>query len=182
MTSYPPVALAWALTITLAAGCSDEGPCGASECVACMTSNPFSCSGDTICVDDVCVPAFGRSYVFTVTTGTLPQVDNDGAAWDEGDGLPDAFVELTVNGAVFTTPPVLDSVTPAWNFATPAVPIPADTAVRIAIYDDDEPMDDFAWACQTDPVAIEFIRGGGLGCSGPGTLPGARVNVTVRPE
>ncbi len=179
MTFRPPFLIAFALV----AGCSGEdGPCGEEACAPCMASNPFSCSGDTICVADACVPAFGRSYVFTVTTGTLPQVDGTGASWDEGGGLPDVFVTLTVNGAVFTTPVVVDSVTPAWNFATPPVPVPADTALRIAVYDDDEPMDTQAWACSTDPVAIEFLRGGGLGCSGPGSLPGARVNVTVRPE
>jgi hypothetical protein len=147
-----------------------------------MTSNPFSCTGETICVQDQCVPAFGRNYVFTITTGTLPSVDNQGAEWDSGGGLPDPYVELTVNGTAFTAPAIVDSVSPTWTYATPAVPVPADTVVRIAVFDDDEPMDDFAWSCQADPVAIEFIRGGGLGCSGPGTLPGARVNVSLRPE
>lgn len=175
MKLYAVAALA-----ALVAGCSgDDGDC--ADCVACPASNPFTCTGDTICIDELCQPAFGRSYVFTVVSGTLPQVDDTGAAWDEAGGLPDVFVELTIDGTVHRTSTIADSLTPAWNFATPAVPITATTATRIGVYDDDEPTDNAAWGCTSDPLMPEYLRAGGLNCSGPGSLPGARVSVTVRP-
>ena len=77
--------------------CGGGPDCGGGECQACVVSNPFDCTGDTICLDDVCQPAFGRSYVFTVTTATLPSADAMGASWDEAGGLPDPFVELIIN-------------------------------------------------------------------------------------
>lgn len=170
-----------ALALVLLSGCSgDDGEC--ADCVACPASNPFTCTGDTICIDELCQPAFGRSYVFTVVSATLPQVDDTGASWDESGGLPDVFVEVTIDGAVHKSPTVADSVMPAWNFATPAVAITATSMTQIAVYDDDEPTDDGAWSCTANPLDAQYLRAGGLNCSGPGSLPGARVNVTVRPE
>lgn len=177
MKLYTAVALAAGVGAGVV-GCSDGPDCGGGACVACMASNPFSCTGETVCVDEVCQPAFGRSYVFTVTTGTLPQVDDMGASWDEGGGLPDPLAELTINGTSYTSPTIVDSLAPVWNFATPAVPVPAGSTLRLRIYDDDEPMDDLAWTCTSDPLPIEYLRAG-FGCSGPGSLPGARANVTV---
>jgi hypothetical protein len=173
------------VAVGVAAGAfASLGACGGGsdcegECQACVVSNPFDCTGDTICLDDVCQPAFGRSYVFTVTTGTLPNVDDMGASWDDAGGLPDPFVELTIDGMTYRSPTITDSTTPAWNFATPAVAIAADSAVRINVYEDDEPTDDGAWVCTSDPIGVAYLRSGGLGCSGPGALPGARVNVTI---
>jgi hypothetical protein len=163
--------------------CGGDGPdCGGGECQACVVSNPFDCTGDTICLDDVCQPAFGRSYVFTVTSGTFPSADSMGASWDEAGGLPDPYVELTINGTMYRTPTITDSAAPAWSYATPAIAIAAGSAVRIGVYDDDEPTDNAAWGCLSDPLAVEYLRSGGLGCTGPGSLPGARVNVTVTPQ
>lgn len=164
-------------------GCGGDGPdCGGGECQACVVSNPFDCTGDTICLDDVCQPAFGRSYVFTVTTGTLPAVDNTGASWDEGGGAPDPFVELTIDDVTYRAPTITDSVAPAWNYATPAVAIAAGASLRIGVYEDDEPTDAAGWNCVSDPLDVAYLRSGGLGCSGPGSLPGARVNVTITPR
>ncbi|HUQ06972.1 MAG TPA: hypothetical protein VM261_30985 [Kofleriaceae bacterium] len=163
--------------------CGGDGPdCGGGACQACVVSNPFDCTGDTICLDDVCQPAFGRSYVFTVTTGTLPSVDDMGASWDESGGLPDPFVELTIDGTTYRAPTITDSTAPAWNYDTPAVTVAAGTSMRIRVYEDDEPTDAGAWVCVSDPIAVEYLRSGGFGCSGPGSLPGARVNVTVTPQ
>jgi hypothetical protein len=173
------VAAGLALAVLTACSGDDGSDCGGGECVACPASNPFACTGDTICVDEVCVPAFGRSYVFTITTGTLPSVDNMGASWDESGGLPDPYVELTIGSGTYTSPVVTDSVTPTWNFAAPVVAVQADTRMIVSVFDDDEPTAVRAWTCVADPLPVEYLRGGGFGCSGPGTLPGARVNATI---
>lgn len=170
------------LALACVAGCSGDDGDTCADCVACPASDPFTCTGDTICIDELCRPAFGRNYVFAVVSGTLPQVDGMGASWDESGGLPDVFVELTIDGTRYATPVVTDSLAPAWNFTTPAVPITAMSVVRIGVYDDDEPTDNAAWGCTSDPLMVEFLRAGGLNCSGPGSLPGARVSVTVRLE
>jgi hypothetical protein len=179
MKSFKVLVLGLGVFVAACSG-DDGGEC--TDCVACPPSNPFTCTGDTICIDELCQPAFGRNYVFTVVSGTLPSMDEAGASWDEAGGLPDVFVELTVDGVPYATPVVVDSVTPAWNFTTPPVAISATTTTRVGVYDDDEPTDDGAWACTSNPLMVEFLRAGGLNCSGPGSLPGARVMVTVRPE
>lgn len=155
-----------------------------SDCSAatCSPTNPSSCGGETICINQQCVPAFGRNYVFTVTNGTFTQNDETGATWDAAGGLPDPFVVLTINGAAYMTTANQDTLTPSWNFATPPVLIPGGSVVLIEAYDEDLTVDDLGWACQANPLTADFLRGGGLSCSGTGPLAAARVNVAVRPN
>ncbi len=60
-------------------------------------------------------------------------------AWDEGEGLPDAFVRV-YRGAelLFETPVLNDTVAPAWNATLPRnVRVPHDAALRFEVWDRD---------------------------------------------
>ncbi len=148
----------------------------------CSPANPGSCGGETICINQQCVPAFGRNYVFTVTNGVFTQRDDTGATWDAAGGLPDPLVILTINGVDFTTPAVADTLTPTWNFVTPPVLVPGGTVLLIAVYDEDLTANDLGWACQANPLTADFLRGGGVSCNGQGALNGATVTVAIRPN
>ena len=91
------------------------GDCTAATCDPAVAT---SCGGDTICISQQCVPAFGRNYIFTVASATFPQFDETGTAWDAAGGLPDGFVRLTINGAAFRTGTVQDNLHPIWNSPT----------------------------------------------------------------
>jgi hypothetical protein len=155
----------------------------ASDCAiaACDPATPASCGGETICINQQCVPAFGRNYVFTVRSGTFPQFDQMGDPWDAAGGLPDGFVRLTINGAPFTTPAVQDNLTPTWNFSTPPTLIPGGTVLLIEVFDEDLAADDGAWACQANPLQASMLRGRGVTCAGTG-LPGSNINIDIRPN
>lgn len=99
-----------------------------------------------------------------------------------GGGLPDGFVRLTINGAVFTTPTVQDSVTPTWSSSTAPTLVPGGTSLRIDVLDEDLAVDDNAWACQANPLSADLLRSRLISCNGPATLPGATVTLDVRPN
>lgn len=159
-----------------ALSCADD--CGGATC---SPSDPTSCGGETICIGGACVPAFGRNYVFTVRAGTFPQFDSTGAPWDAAGGLPDGFVVLTVNGAPFTTATTQDNLAPSWNAATGPTLVPGGTVLRIDVYDEDLTVDDLAWSCEANPLSASLLRGGAMRCAPP-ALPGASVDVDVRPN
>lgn len=166
--------------IWLVAACtSEDGGDDIGE--TCDPAVSTSCGGETICIGQECVQAFGRNYVFTVRSGTFPQFDRSGDPWDAAGGLPDGFVVLTINGTPFTTRAVQDTLTPAWNQATSPTPIPGGTVLLIEVYDEDLTDDDPAWACQANPLTADFLRGGAITCQGS-ALPGSNIIVDVRPN
>lgn len=154
-----------------------------SDCASatCDPASPTSCGGESICINQQCVPAFGRNYVFTVRSGTFPQFDETGSPWDAAGGLPDGFVRLTINGAPFTTAAVQDNLQPVWNFSTPPTLVPGGTVVLIEVFDEDIAADDGAWACQANPLSASMLRSRGVTCSSQ-QLPGSNINVDIRPN
>lgn len=154
------------------------GDCTTATCDPAVAT---SCGGETICISQQCVPAFGRNYVFTVRSGTFPQFDESGTPWDAAGGLPDGFVTLTINGAAFTTPAVQDNLTPTWNFATPPTNIPGGSVVRVDVFDEDIAADDLAWACQASSLTAGMLRSRGLTCASA-ALPGSNIVIDVRPN
>ncbi|HVV81854.1 MAG TPA: C2 domain-containing protein [Kofleriaceae bacterium] len=154
------------------------GDCTAATCDPAV---PTSCGGETICISQQCVPAFGRNYVFTVRSGTFPQFDQSGQPWDAAGGLPDGYVKLTINNVPFTTPTVEDNLTPTWNASTPPTNIPGGSVVLIEVFDEDIAVDDGAWSCSANPLTADLLRDRTLTCAGSG-LPGSNVFIDVRPN
>lgn len=136
-----------------------------------------SCTGENICVGDSCVSAFGRNYQIIIYDGTMTAMDAGGETWDAAGGLPDPFVVLSLNGtAIATSSAVQDTLAPLWNQAVGAV-IPAGSTFSIDVYDEDFAADDLMWSCANFPLTADYLRGGGVACSGQGPL--AAANVTV---
>lgn len=114
---------------------------------ACTVPEPASCAGDTICVNQTCVPAYGRVYTIQAHHGEIAPLMFDGSSWDAAGGAPDPFCTVTLNGQVlFTTAAVADELAPFWSEEM-AVEILAGSELRIECADEDLTADDRILGC-----------------------------------
>jgi hypothetical protein len=160
----------------------DAAACPADCDPTACTTAPDTCTGEDLCLDGRCVSAFGRNYIIRVDRGVLPEHNASGGAWDIAGGLPDPKVDLTVNGTLISTPVIGDTLMPQWMFDTPPTLIPGGTVFRIGVLDSDIDADDLAWACVADPLTADFLRAGGLRCSGTGELAAGHVDILFTPN
>ena len=155
----------------------------ASDCTSatCTVGDPTSCSGNNICIANNCQNAFGRTYRIKIVSAVFPATDANGDSWDAFGGLPDGKATVTVNGVAYTTPSVDDTLTPTWNFLTPAVLIPSATNLTLSVVDADVTFDDPAWSCTNNPLGADLIRAGAR-CAGTGALASGYVDFTFVPQ
>jgi len=96
-------------------------------------------------VGGACNLAWGRSYRFTIDSGTVNGTDpSTGAAWDALGGAPDPVVSANLNsGLVGTTAIVDDSFAPYWGMAFNYV-LQNDTSdIWFEMNDDDVSVSDY---------------------------------------
>ncbi len=168
---------------TVASMCGDD-ICNGDETTGtcpgdcpCSPQPDDSCTGENICVGDSCVSAFGRNYRIIIYNGTMTTTDELGETWDAAGGLPDPFVVIALNGTPLSmSTAVQDTLTPVWNQYVDSV-IPAGSTFSIAVYDEDIASDDFMFGCSGFPLTADYLRAGGVQCSGQAPLAAANVNV-----
>ncbi|HUG36050.1 MAG TPA: PDZ domain-containing protein [Candidatus Limnocylindrales bacterium] len=87
-------------------------------------------------------------YQLTIVNAQIRPRKSGDLAWDEGEGLPDAFVRLYRGEAlIFETETLDDTLTPEWNAALPRnVRLPPSERIRIEVWDRD--------TVGSDPVGI----------------------------
>ena len=151
------------------ASCPGDCPC---------TPQPNdSCTGENVCIGDSCVSAFGRNYRIVIYDGMMTATDELGETWDATGGLPDPYVVIALNGTPLgMSAAVQDTLTPLWNQFVNIV-IPAGSTFSIDVYDEDIAADDFMFGCDNFPLTADYLRAGGVQCSGQGPLAAANVNV-----
>jgi hypothetical protein len=162
------------LLALLVAGCSvDDG-----GTPTCMTASTDTCTGDTVCIASGCTAAFPHAYVITNLSVTAPNLKMDGNPWDaDGDGTPDLYVDLYVNGTVVTTTTVNPDSFNA-TFAGPfTVMLDANASLDLKASDKDDPGSELVYDCPVPMVTASFLRVGYALCSGAGTT----LNYTIHP-
>lgn len=136
--------------------------CGTTPCSA----SPDNCTGETICISGKCEAAFPRVYQIANVVVSVPTTNpNNGSDWDIGGGAPDLFLG-DQNGTAFSS--VVQDQFSA-TFAGPfEVSLVAGTALRIDVWDEDISSNDFAFACQANPITAAILRSRTLACSASG--------------
>lgn len=124
------------------ASCPDDCPAG-----VCTWTAPETCLGDTLCVNQSCVPAYGRVYSLSVVRAEISQFMFDGSTWDAAGGAPDPFCVLTLNGQLLlTTSAPADTFTPVWNEGATTM-LAAGSELNVECWDEDVASDDRVLGC-----------------------------------
>ena len=143
-------------------------PDGGMAELGCSFDDP-PCSGETICLSNDCVNAFGRIYKITVASGTTTVSKANGDAWDLFGGAPDPFVGISLNGQqVGVTSVAKDTFSPFWNMFVEAA-IPAGSNLTFTVWDEDTSDHDFMFSCAADPLTVIHLRQGFIPCQGDGS-------------
>jgi hypothetical protein len=181
----PGLALALGLIAVLGGVGLTHGPTSAAQAVlTCAVSEnadgPWSdtCVGESICIcpsgSRACPEGWGscgstgRTYTIEVQGARIPERKSDGSCWDSPMcALPDAFVEVRVNGTlVATTPRIDDTLTPTWNASFPNIVVPAGASVTFRVREFDAWSDhDGVFDCESMASAAR-MRARRFGCSG----------------
>lgn len=134
--------------------------------VSLCTSDPATCSGETMCFNSQCVAAFGREYVITIADAAIPPTKPDGSAWDPDGSAPDPFAVLSLDGrALGTTTVVHDSLLPVWRQTTAPTVVPAGGLLRVDVIDKDAVSDDGVLTC-TWELTADLLHAGFARCAG----------------
>lgn len=125
-----------------------------------------TCSGDTLCIEGLCEPAFPRSYQLTLEVA-MGSEDPDGECWDDPlCGEPDPIAIVTIDGReVGRTPEADDTFSHRWIDDPIVVRLETDSVLTLEVIDSDVDLDDLATRCQLSPVTAEMLRTGELSCS-----------------
>ena len=113
----------------------------------------------------------------------MPQDDAIGNPWDVGGGLPDPFVQITLNGTLLGMTNVeQDTLTPMWNQGA-MTEIPAGSSLTIDAYDSDVTSNDLILGC-TGSLTADWLREDepAAFCVGTGSFAGAQVRVFFVPQ
>jgi hypothetical protein len=158
-------------------------PPGDAPNSVCDPADPTSCSGETICIAQVCEAAFDRIYHFAGIAVTVADKNPDGSAWDPLGGAPDPHVTVKLNDTtVLTTADSTDSFSGTYT-ETVDQQIVAGSKLELLIDDDDSTSgDDRILDCVIDPLSADLLRDGIVGCSGTGTLAGSAVTMSITPK
>ncbi len=146
----------------------------AADCGQCVcVRGDGTCTGETVCISGSCENAFGRLWKVTISSGTVPNTNPAGAAWDFGGGAPDLFVEVDIDGSVIgRTTTAQDTFAATWN-ETIDVNLIAGNKLTLWVWDEDVSSNDYAFGCQWDPVPVSLLQGGIISCNfTDGTLSG----------
>jgi len=176
---------------TCAADCSVGGPfCGDGTCngnetastcaadcgtTACSTS-PDNCTGETICISGKCEAAFPRVYRITNVSVMVPTKNpNNNSDWDVGGGAPDLYLGQMDGTPITAAVPDQFSATFPGPFEVQLV---GGNAFRIDVWDEDVTTNDFAFACQANPITAALLRTRSFGCA----ANGASLTSTINPK
>ncbi len=147
----------------------------ASDCsaAACSTS-PDNCTGETICIAGKCQAAFPRVYRITNVSVMMPTKNpNNNSDWDVGGGAPDLFLG-DENGTAITT-----AVPDQFSASFPGpfeVSLIAGAALRLDVWDEDVASNDWAFACQANPITAALLRSRKFNCSANGASLTSAIN------
>lgn len=176
-------------SLTCPADCPAGGPfCGdgtcngsetvstcASDCgtTACSTS-PDNCTGETICIAGKCEAAFPRVYRITNVSVMVPTSNpNNGSDWDIGGGAPDLFLGNQ------SGEPITAAIQDQFSASFPGpfeVQLIAGGTLRIDVWDEDLTSNDYAFACQANPITAALLRTRSFACSGNGMSLTSAIN------
>ncbi len=158
----------------LVAGCSVND----NTTPTCMSGTTDTCSGDTVCMADTCTAAFPHAYEITNLSVTAPNLKSDGMPWDtDGDGTPDLYVDIYVDGAVAATTDVNPNSFNATFTGPFTVMLNASGSLDLKASDSDGATSELVDDCPVPMVTASFLRVGYALCSGAGTT----LNYTIHP-
>ncbi len=159
------------LSIMCALACA-LAACGADTDADTEPCVPFpdSCTGDNICFENSCVPAFGRFYALANVTLRVPLLNAQfGEPWDAVGDPPDLYLGDIAGTAATAT--VHNSYSA--SFTGPfEIGIPKDAGMRIDAWDDDYDQNtaikfQYAFGCQSDQLTAALLRTRQFGCASP---------------
>lgn len=165
----------FALFAVCLVGCSVDDGGGTSSCLNGATD---VCTGDNVCIDSACTPAFPHDYAITNLSVTAPNLKTDGTPWDpEEDGSPDLYVDIAVNGTVVTTTEINMNSYNA-TFAGPfMVSLASGAALDLTSNDSDGATSERVYDCPIPTVTASILRVRYVLCSGAGVT----INYTIDP-
>jgi len=130
---------------------------------SCSPSND-TCTGESLCINNRCEPAFPRVFVLTGLRVTVPNAQPNGDDWDAFGGAPDLY--LARSNLAPLTAFVPNRFTAAFTETIEIQLVASGVAVSIVVLDDDYPADpDEAFVC-TNVVYAASVKAHTFGCSG----------------
>lgn len=145
---------------------------GVDECSETLDS----CGGESICVVDQCLDAFGRVYVLSNLYVELPARNSVGDDWDAGGGAPDPFFTVQLNGEEVLTTTAAPNTFSASFSDTANVVIPAGSTFELIVADEDLAIPDPGFTCIADPLTANLLRGRVLTCENSGWVVTAQLD------
>jgi hypothetical protein len=137
-----------------------------------------ACTGESICVENVCEDAFPRFYTITVQEVLFPSMKPDGSCWDEpGCGAPDPEIEIKLNDDKVGELETDDDMFTATFVDAIELQLIAGSKLELQLDDEDLVEDEEVLSCEFDPLTAEKIRAGDVGCSNGGATIQARITV-----
>lgn len=151
----------WLSLVVMATSCGFEGsgnPC---------TKNA-ECAEREVCVSGACLRSGGRSYVWRITSATVPMVDATGLEWDPVFPAPDVYAVLRIDlMEVGRTAIAQDSYTPSWTDSITAG-VEQGSSMDVVLYDSDTQVDDQIERFSVNDVGAIVHAGGYSGAIGDG--------------
>lgn len=151
-----------------ASSCTSD--CGTTACSA----SPDNCTGETICISGKCEAAFPRVYRITNVAVSMPTKNpNNNSDWDVGGGAPDLFLGDQQGN------PITAAVQDQFSATFPGpfeVQLVAGNAFRMDVWDEDVTTNDFAFACQANPITAALLRTRSFGCAANGASLTSAIN------
>lgn len=136
-------------------GCPRLGPGDRGD--SCTES--ADCESDLVCVDDKCGSPWGERWRLTVVRATFGPNDGNNDPWD-GDGLPDPYVRLTVNGLEqLRTTTRADTRSPVWSESV-SIPLQNDTLVEMVLREENLFLDQSVVTTGNKPASLADLRAG----------------------
>ncbi len=154
------------------AGSPDATPAALRGCVF---TEP-ACSGENICIENECVPAWNRDYRIWVYHAEVPAHNPDGFDWDATGGAPDLYVSVKINDTwIGQTDTVMNQFSADFDVSYVSIIAAPDALVLFYVADNDGiPGDsggyEHAFSCDWS-LSADVVDDGDLICSGAlGTL------------
>jgi hypothetical protein len=173
-------------------GCGDGVCSGGETCETCSAdcgvclcddSDPYSCDGDTICLDGSCEPAWGAYGIF-VLDFTVATQNQEGTAWDTMGGAPDPYVTVELGGElVMVTAEPQDTFDPVYSDSA-SINVSPGLAFEFHGWDGDVDSDDWIIGCIAEPLTAEHLRWREVSCVGSAATgtQGTVLTIAIYPE
>lgn len=125
-----------------------------------------ACTGESVCIEDVCEDAFPRFYTIDIERVIFPTNKSDGSCWDDpGCGAPDAQIEIMLNDDKVAELETDDDAFDVGFSDSIELQLISGSKLEIRLEEEDLVDNEHVMSCTFDPLTGETVRSGNIGCT-----------------